>query len=461
MRRHTLLLVLVWIITISSCTIPVRLEVYTLPTQLQGTMTTYQADVYFLQHELPKRHEHVYHTLPKTQYEESINELFAACADLDPLVAAIRIREFVASIGDAHTKYATPMTAAAALNIVWLEDAADLSEGVSDHIYVTASLEEELVRAEGRPARVELVSIAGVPIFPATAADTLLSRMMRIISHEEGNEFQVKNQLSYMLLDPKVLYGLGIIDSTEESIPMTFKDQSGEWFERSIPVIETANFKDLDWHLYYTDADYDERDRSVLPFYIREASRNYGHEFDADSGILHLLYNRCSEDPEQPFTEFVDEAFASIPDMDSLRAVVVDLRNNSGGNSLLIRPLYKRLAALSPSVRLYAAIGPMTFSSGLMNAIELDQKFDDLILLGRPTGGRPNHYGEVRSVQLPSGNHISYSTSYFRNDPDNDDPYLSPELSVPETADSRFFVLEGSQAVGYDPVLAHVKGQLP
>ncbi len=49
----------------------------------------------------------------------------------------------------------------------------------------------------------------------------------------------------------------------------------------------------------------------------------------------------------------------------------------------------------------------------MLNAIDLKQKAG-AVLIGEPTGGKPNHYGEVKRVTLPhSGLTLSYSTKYF------------------------------------------------
>ena len=109
---------------------------------------------------------------------------------------------------------------------------------------------------------------------------------------------------------------------------------------------------------------------------------------------------------------------------------MIDLRNNSGGDSRIIRPLYGKLEDLTDDVALYTAIGPTTFSSGLMNAISLNKKFEGMKLIGRPTGGKPNHYGEVDHTQLPSGAYVYWSTNYFVNDRGNDYLTLEPEIPI-------------------------------
>jgi len=85
---------------------------------------------------------------------------------------------------------------------------------------------------------------------------------------------------------------------------------------------------------------------------------------------------------------------------------------------------------------LFVIIGRGTYSSALQNAITL-QKDTSAILIGEPTGGKPNHYGEVRYFKLPNvGLLVQYSTRYWLNYPDSDPATLKPEIpAIPTTYD--------------------------
>jgi C-terminal processing protease CtpA/Prc len=115
------------------------------------------------------------------------------------------------------------------------------------------------------------------------------------------------------------------------------------------------------------------------------------------------------------------------------RAVIIDLRGNGGGDSSVLDPLLSGLRArpsLAQSGRLFAFIGNSTFSSALMNAISLKRQ-NGAILVGEPTGGKPNGYGEVRSFNLPnSGLPVSYSTKFFSSWPDGDPESLFPDIGA-------------------------------
>jgi len=98
---------------------------------------------------------------------------------------------------------------------------------------------------------------------------------------------------------------------------------------------------------------------------------------------------------------------------------------------------------------LYTLIGRATFSSALMNAFDLKAR-TRAILVGEPTGGKPNHYGQVSSFNLPtSGVRVFHSTRFFRLSA-SDPPSLEPDVRV-EIRSQDYFE-------GRDPVLETVLG---
>ena len=52
-------------------------------------------------------------------------------------------------------------------------------------------------------------------------------------------------------------------------------------------------------------------------------------------------------------------------------------------------------------------------------------------LVGEPTGGRPNCYGELIGFKLPNSNlQVNCSTKYFRQSRDDDPPSRDPDITV-------------------------------
>ncbi len=410
--------------------------IYILPSEVQGTLEPWQGDIYFLEYELPKLHKNIFHTISEEEYFQKIEQLKIECADLDIEKQSVKLREFTALIGDAHTSYYSTMTQAFPLNIVILEDG----------VFVTAALEENrhLVRAINgtttEPARVKLIAINDTPIFDenntsSNSTDNIFSIFETILSHE--NESNLKNQMSSCLLDPNILYGAGIT-SSKDNCTMTFKFPDGSTEDIELEAKELSNFKELDWVVYYDD-NYP-ADRSVLPDYIQyQRETYYGRYYDVPENTLYILYNSCSNNPEKSFSDFIMEQYSAI-NIKTIDKVVVDLRNNGGGDSRIIKPLYDLLANELSNSELYVITGSKTFSSALMNAIELSIKYDGT-LIGSPTGGKPNHYGEVKHIQLPTGNNISWSTKYFTMIPGDNSDSLDPDILLNISSDD-FFALE-------------------
>jgi C-terminal processing protease CtpA/Prc len=131
-----------------------------------------------------------------------------------------------------------------------------------------------------------------------------------------------------------------------------------------------------------------------------------------------------------------------------LDKLIVDVRSNGGGDNTTFGPL---IAALqSPSINranvLFGLIGRGTFSAAgnFVTVLERDTK---VILLGEPTGGAPNQYGDAETVPLP--NHpdvlVRISTRYHQFAPGDARITHEPLFPVPLTSQDYF--------AGRDPVL--------
>ncbi len=91
--------------------------------------------------------------------------------------------------------------------------------------------------------------------------------------------------------------------------------------------------------------------------------------------------------------------------------------------------------------------GPGTFSAAAVNALDMRNEAN-AILVGSPTGMRPNHYGEHAEFRLPnSGFRVSYSTYYHRFGADTDSAVVPDQNIEPTWAEFR---------AGRDPVIEWV-----
>jgi C-terminal processing protease CtpA/Prc len=130
-----------------------------------------------------------------------------------------------------------------------------------------------------------------------------------------------------------------------------------------------------------------------------------------------------------------------------VRRVIVDLRNNGGGNINTYPYLLQTLKSRSINRRgkLVVLIGRTTFSAAVHFAVDV-KRGTSAILVGEPTGGSPNHYSDTDPVLLPiSGYTINVPRIHFVKLPGQSGLQLDPDVTVPLTG-ADFFA-------GRDPVL--------
>ena len=131
-----------------------------------------------------------------------------------------------------------------------------------------------------------------------------------------------------------------------------------------------------------------------------------------DGDTYYIQYNTCREDPELPMETFAAQVQADLDNEDYSR-VLVDLRNNGGGSDGVIWPLLAVLRQeMDDGAEVVGLIGEATFSSAIINAVELQEM--GAVLAGEPASGSVDHFGSVGSFALPnSGIQVGVSTKYI------------------------------------------------
>lgn len=193
------------------------------------------------------------------------------------------------------------------------------------------------------------------------------------------------------------------------------------------------------------DRVYDDR-KKTPPLFRRNARLAYWKERIEPKGTLYFQYNRCENEPGHPIGPFLDELQKDIAG-GGVERLIIDLRLNSGGSSSLLYPFIEFLSksALNRKGRLYGIIGRATYSSALMNAVQLTQ-MTSIVMAGEPTGGKPNHFGEVTQIMLPRTKlGVFCSTKYFRmlkDDPATLTPQLRAEVKFADYVAGRDVFLD-------------------
>ena len=162
----------------------------------------------------------------------------------------------------------------------------------------------------------------------------------------------------------------------------------------------------------------------------------WGTALDRDT--YYIQYNACQEDPELPMETFAAQTETALDAGDYSR-VLLDLRNNGGGSDGVIWPLLAVLRQeMDSGVQVVGLIGEATFSSAVINAVELQEM--GAVLVGESASGSVDHFGSVGTFSLPnSGVRVGVSTKYIDlgtlldADAGRTVESLEPDITVPQT----------------------------
>ena len=371
----------------------------------------WREDLRFLAENLPKVHVDAFHAIKREDWERRVREIDERLPRATPAQSAVALAQLVAAVGDSHTELglgAPPFDRFLPVAFTWF----------SDGLFVTA-IDERY--GEALAARVLRIGVR--------SADEAIAAVCTTFTDENG---QWRRAMApSMLARPALLEALGVVTSAN-ALPLVVAGADGA------DVAVTVEGSATKW-LFAPD-------RSIVPtpLWQRDPRSAYWFEVLEPQRAVYLAYNRCAEDPGRPIAPLFEEVFAALDHFESGR-LVIDLRHNSGGNSGVLSTFLTQLAEHTRAPReLDVLIGPSTYSSGMTNAAEL-RRDAGARLLGEPTGGKPNSYGEMRAFALPrSGLYVFYSTKLF-GWLEGDPQAVEPDVLVPLRSADAF--------AGADPVL--------
>jgi hypothetical protein len=136
--------------------------------------------------------------------------------------------------------------------------------------------------------------------------------------------------------------------------------------------------------------------------YLQRLADAYWFTTLHDGRTVYLQMNRVVNDQRDSLDRFAARMLDTLL-RPQTRALVVDLRNNSGGNAAVLPPLIRSLVAyraLKPTSPIYVLIGRQTFSAAqtLVNRLE---EYVAPIFVGEESGSKPNRFGNGVSFRLP------------------------------------------------------------
>ena len=361
-------------------------------------------DINQLALELPKRHKNLFFDSNKEEFYKQIQNLKSNIENYDDYMIFVDIAAIAASAKDAHTTVIMPIARFIPFEFYWFP------EGV--HIVACIGEYKEALYCK-------VTHLNGIPM------EEVVQRMEGIVSHE--NEAFLNAQLPKYLQAVEVLYGLEIIDEFDH-VKLTLESVGKQVLEIIAPTIGYKELKGLTIR---------DKDGSLdgLPLYRRNKAKNYWSYYLIESNTLYFNYKSCRDMQDITVGKFCIDLMHFI-NQEDVKCLVIDLRNNLGGNSTLLEPFIEELSKCQKLNRLggiFVILGRETFSSALLNAYALKNK-TKAIFLGEATGGKPNCYGEVKSFDLINSKlQIRYSTKYYKLIKDDKQASFFPDVNTEVT----------------------------
>ena len=371
----------------------------------QESAIDWQADLEFLAKELPARHPDCFRFLTEEAFAEKVNSLSAKIGDMNDVDASIELMGLVASLGDAHTLVMPNAKEFhfIPVNVKWFKDG----------VYIRAIDEahKDLVGAK-------LIGVGD------KSAEEIVASFGEIFPHD--NPWGLRKLIDIKFQTCEYLRYAGAVDDSLVATLHVEKEGKKSSIELRPIAVGSRNVP-----RFANGYSVGMMKESVfLSLMIKdERGHPYWNEWLPDQKTVYFKYNRCVDGAK--FAQLVKSTAAFI-DQNDVEKFVLDLRDNAGGDSRVFAPLFQYLSqhqSLNQKGRLFVITGRRTFSSALF-AVR-DMRTTNAIFVGEPTGGSPNHFGEVKSFELPSSKlSADHSSKFFQLQAGKSSAAYEPDIEI-------------------------------
>lgn len=378
---------------------------------LSQSKEKWREDLRFIADELPKRHKNAFHTASREQFEKAVADLDKQIPMLNDTQIVFGLAKLFAMVGDGHTF----------LHWNWAFDSVPMRLFWFGKELRVSKVSQDFPRLNGA----KLVKIGGVSV------EEIFRRSQPFISQGESPQLVLSANAS-LLTYPAFLHAISLTKDANKAT-YEFVDAKGKQFSHELKTASRGS--KIEWLNPYKTA----------PLWLQNEDKPLFFTFLKDSQTVYVNFQSYPRRNE--FRKFSDELFAFL-DKNAVKKLVFDFRLNGGGDFTRGRDFFieklKQRKNLTEKGKLFAIVGRWTFSAGMSNAADFVNNFG-AILVGEPTGQKPNGYSESRTFRLPNS-HLEFSVSIdFYKFAEKDTAGLMPDkLIEPDW---------NSYQAGHDPAL--------
>jgi len=389
------------------------------PAFAQITPDQWRQDIDTLAENLLEKHPNFFTTHTVEEFEGAVESLDSKLGSLTDAQIVMEINRLIAKGGDSHTSaefsaFAKTMNRLP-IQVIILSDGVFISGATAPY--------QELVGKQ-------------ILKFGDAEADAAFEQISVLFGYE--NNSRLINAGSSCITLMPALEAVGLAEQWDaDTFQITVQNEEGP---------RTVSLKCEPPEIPQQWVSFAQSFKNGMPLMYRKSSGNYQTEFLSESKTMYMAYNKCEDAKDFPMKLLITFLTEKSEEFDAQR-MVIDLRFNGGGNETVLWPFIDALKAsqrFSDPGDIIALTSRYTYSSAASNAHQLRDRAG-AILIGEPTGGKPNHFGEIKSFQLPNSKlTIYHSTKWFQK-VEGDPDAVHPSVLI-EVGSEDFFA-------GSDPVL--------
>ncbi len=385
----------------------------------QGTdIAAWRQDLRIIAEEVPARHPDAFYRMSKPGWDSAVISLDARLPQMTRNQAMVAFMQLVAMINDGHTSINPLFDPALDVHYYPLE-----LHLFDDGLYVKSAA----------PAYASIVGTRVIRIGSTTAEDAI-RRVGTTVSHE--NEWFARAWAPGRLSFAEILDGLGIANVSQ---PLALViERNGRQETASIGVAgkyvpgghnPLAGIPKAGWT--------DMGPGSSSPLWMKNPGMPYWSEYVSADSTLYVSYRGVINMPRPTNQQFWQSVFATADSL-PVNRLVLDLRENPGGNSFYNRQVVRGIVArpnLDQRGKLFVVTSGKTFSAAMNLVLDLEA-WTNATTVGEPTGNATVFYGDHAQVRLPvSGITVNVSTlPWYPDDPRDTRSFIAPRVYTPMTA---------------------------
>lgn len=334
---------------------------------------SWQFDLNFLVAEIKRLHVNVYHSVNKEIFEQMVISISDKIPSLSDQEIVFEFMKLVAAMGNGHNFIVPTYAEKGSFNQLPLQ-----FYKFSDGLFIVGA-DQQYQQLVGS----KVVAIGN------TEVDEALSKTQMINARD--NEMQQLWLGPYYLGLPSVLKGLNIVNDAE-NISITIEDTIGgqRVIKPKLKAMEFNGFPKLPALA-----------NSVAIHNLR-IKEQYWYQYVPNKASIYIQYNYVHNKPSHSFKDFNIELREKMSQLNA-ENLILDLRHNAGGDGSTYPPILKTLVQfemLRPNGKIFVLIGRNTFSAAHNLLLDIN-RLSNAILVGEPSGSRPNALSEAGWFKLP------------------------------------------------------------